>query len=116
MQRNFLLGVCLILGLGLSSFTWAQSPLPELQVVPEGELELPSAQATPPTAEEFSRGEVLEILEERQEEVGPGGTRPYIQTVKVRFTSGSQAGQEAQVQYGALAETQKLTVGQRVIL
>ena len=69
-----------------------------------------------PDAEEFYRGQVLEIINEYQEDFGLGGTRPYIQTIKVKFLEGPREGEETTIDYGVLIADQKLQAGQKVIL
>lgn len=69
-----------------------------------------------PVDEEFARGEVLEIIDERQEEFGIGGTQPFVQEIRVKFLDGSQQGQEIEITNTALAEEQKVAVGERVVL
>lgn len=93
-------------------FVHAQPSPDDLLILPEEENIPPPA----PQAEEFYRGEVLEIIDEYQEDFGLGGTRPFIQTLKVRFLEGPQAGEEATIDYGVLIADQKLTAGQKVIL
>jgi uncharacterized membrane protein len=66
--------------------------------------------------EEFYRGEVVEIIDERQEEFGPGGSRPIVQTFIIRLLSGPDTGRELEIEYGAITEEQKLQVGQKVVV
>lgn len=89
----------------------AQDNSSEFKVVPEESV-------TPPMIEpeEFYRGEVIEIIEEHQEDFGLGGTRPFVQTIKVKVLTGPETEQEKTLEYDSLMEEQKVAIGQRVVL
>ena len=87
----------------------ASEELPEL-ILPEAGSEQLVIQ------ESFAKGEVLEILGERQDDIGLNGTQPIFQTVKVRYLEGDRKGEEVEIDYGVLSEEQKLSVGQTVVI
>ncbi|MEX0649457.1 MAG: YibE/F family protein [Candidatus Andersenbacteria bacterium] len=101
-----------LIGVTLPVFAYAQ--IDEELTVPEEQVELPAPGQL--LVEEFYRGEITEVVTERQEEFGLNGTQPYFQEVKVRLMTGPRAGEEAVIEYGALRENQKLKVGEQVIL
>lgn len=93
----------------------AQDAPSDVQIVPDDVDITDPSLVTPPT-EDFYRGEVLEIVEERREDLGLSGTRPYFQKVRVVFRNGELEGEEVVIEYGSLSEEQKLREGQSVVL
>lgn len=88
----------------------AAEELPELILPDEGAVTNEVIQET------FAKGEVLEILGERQDDIGLNGTKPIFQTVRVRFIEGEREGEEVEIDYGVLSVEQKLHVGQTVVI
>ena len=68
-----------------------------------------------PAAEQYYTGDIVEILQERQEDVGLGVTS-RLQTVAVELTDGEFAGEVVAIDYGSVTEDQALQVGQSVIV
>lgn len=104
-----LLAACLL----MPGLAHGQEATTEFEVLPEDAVGPAPVVAQ---AEEFYRGEVVEILEERQEEFGLGGTRPFSQKLKVKLLDGPRTGEEVVIDYGFLVGGQKLEVGERVVV
>lgn len=113
MNKQFFVGFLLLTFLLSPLPSFAQDIPSDLEIIPDdivdpGQVEVPT--------EDFYRGEVVEIVEERQEDFGFNGVRPYAQKVTVVFQEGPNEGEEVIIDYGSLTESQKLREGQRVIV
>ncbi|MEK7184414.1 MAG: YibE/F family protein, partial [Patescibacteria group bacterium] len=64
-------------------------------------LEPDAAFAESLPADEYARATVLEILDQGELDIGDGRTQPY-QLLKVRLTSGPEAGQEIELDHGSI--------------
>jgi uncharacterized membrane protein len=69
-----------------------------------------------PAPEEFYRGEVVRIKEERRDTLGAGGRTALVQVVVVRFLEGPRVHEEETIDYGVFQDDQALVVGQKIIL
>lgn len=87
--------------------------------IPADAQVVPAAAATPlpaPPAEEFFRGEVIEIIEEQKLGTSIGGTQAVTQQVRVSVTTGPDAGQEITLEYNYVNPELRLEAGEGVVL
>ncbi len=112
MFRRYIIFILLLVFLSLPNFLQAQGET-DYGVIAEDVFE-PTSLENP--REEFYRGEVVEILEERQDDLGLELSQSYFQKLRVVFREGPREGEEAIIDYGSLSEGRKLPVGKKVIV
>lgn len=85
----------------------------ELEVIPEN-IEDPMKGG--PLKEDFYKGEVVEIVEEEEVDLGLGENKSLHQKVKVIFREGPKEGEEVLIDYGSLSEAKRLSANDGVII
>ena len=113
LSRLILLALVIVLAVPVGVRAQALDGNPTLEVIPE---ELSDPALVEPHPEKFYRGEVVAILEEREEDLGLGQRQSTLQRVKVLIKEGPRQGEEAVIEYGSLSDVQKLKVGMPVIV
>ena len=88
-----------------------------LLVLPNGVFaqEIVTSTDTELPPEQYFPGTVLEILEERHEDVGLG-VESRLQTVAVELADGEFDGEVVAIEYGSVTDDQALEVGQQVVV